>query len=157
MSKPDRCNNCFYEDVVASDEWPCDACTNNDRYIHKTVYAKYNSPTVEEQLLVIEKDKAKIGKNVTTLNESIYDPVTKPKHYMLFPKEGIEVRDVIEKLVEKLAASRNNSLPIYTLYDADYVQLMQYLMRFMDKGGKEDLLKAKTFLEWMIEGYDNHA
>jgi hypothetical protein len=138
MSKPDRCNNCFYEDVVASDEWPCDACTNNDRYIHKTVYAKYNSPTVEEQL-------------------SLYDPVNKPKHYMLFPKEGIEVRDVIEKLVEKLAASRNNSLPIYTLYDADYVQLMQYLMRFMDKNGKEDLLKAQFYLDKLIEGYENHA
>jgi hypothetical protein len=76
---------------------------------------------------------------------------------MLFPKEGIEVRDVIEKLVEKLAASRNNSLPIYALYDADYVQLMQYLMRFMDKNGKEDLLKAQFYLDKLIEGYEHHA
>ena len=31
-----------------------------------------------------------------------YDVISKPKHYMLFEEEGIEVRDVIAKLVEKL-------------------------------------------------------
>ena len=138
LNKPDRCHECFYENVATMNEFPCNSCDRNSRYIHKTVYAKYNSPTIEEQL-------------------ALHDPVNKPKHYMLFPKEGIEVRDVIEKLVEKLAASRNNSLPIYALYDADYVQLMQYLMRFMDKNGKEDLLKAQFYLDKLIEGYEHHA
>lgn len=133
-NKPDRCHECFYENVTAMTEFPCNSCDRNSRYVHKTVYEKYNPPM-----------------------DNQYDPVNKPKHYMLFPKEGIEVRDVIEKLVEKLVASRNNGLPIYTLYDADYVQLMQYLMRFMDKNGKEDLLKAQFYLDKLIEGYEHHA
>jgi hypothetical protein len=85
-----------------------------------------------------------------------YDPVNKPKHYMLFPVEGIEVRDVIEQLVTKMWLS-----PLSTkggvMHYADYVQLMQYLMRFMDKNGVEDLKKAEYYLKKMIEAYDSHA
>jgi hypothetical protein len=85
-----------------------------------------------------------------------YDPVNKPKHYMLFPVEGIEVRDVIEQLVTKMWLS-----PLSTksgvMHYADYVQLMQYLMRFMDKNGVEDLKKARWYLDKMIEAYDSHA
>jgi hypothetical protein len=90
-----------------------------------------------------------------------YDIVSKPKHYMLFDEldvkergfegQGIEVRDVIEKLVEKLD---NNYPPKHIpLFTSDYVQLMQYLMRFMDKNGKEDLEKARWYLDKMIESY----
>jgi len=89
-----------------------------------------------------------------------HDPVEKPKHYMLFAAEdlrkdqGIEVRDVIEKLVDKL----QNTLPYpgnYPLFEADYVQMMQYVMRFMDKNGVEDLQKARVYLNWLIDSYDD--
>jgi len=94
-----------------------------------------------------------------------YDVVNKPKHYMLFEKheiaqrsaddKGIEVRDVIEKLVGKL---QNTSIMLidkenYPLLESDYVQLMQYLMRFMDKNGVEDLKKARFYLDKLIEAY----
>lgn len=81
-----------------------------------------------------------------------YDTISKPKHYMLFEDKNIEVRDVIERLVEKLQVSS-----VYpgkmSLFDSDYVQLMQYLMRFMDKNGVEDLKKARWYLDKMIEAY----
>jgi hypothetical protein len=87
-----------------------------------------------------------------------HDPVEKPKHYMLFDaefvnataylKEGIEVRDVIERLVGKLP---KNAKPMYS---ADYVQMMQYLMRFMDKNGVEDLKKARWYLDKLIQAYN---
>jgi hypothetical protein len=81
-----------------------------------------------------------------------YDIISKPRHYMLFEEEGIEVRDVIEKLVNKLWY--NSETPInQPLLIADYVQLMQYLMRFMDKNGIEDLKKARWYLDKMIEAY----
>jgi hypothetical protein len=80
-----------------------------------------------------------------------YDIISKPKHYMLFEKEGIEVRDVIEKLVDKL--ENNYPTPKSNLFTSDYVQLMQYLMRFMDKNGVEDLKKARWYLDKMIEAY----
>lgn len=87
---------------------------------------------------------------------SAYDIVSKPKHYMLFDEleikerafegRGIEVRDVLEMLVLKLE-------PKDGLFESDYVQLMQYLMRFMDKNGVEDLKKARWYLDKMIDSY----
>jgi hypothetical protein len=87
-----------------------------------------------------------------------YDIVRKPKHYMLFEDQGIEVRDVIEKLIEKLVKSPSLVQNVPTakpapLFTSDYVQLMQYLMRFMDKNGKEDLEKARFYLDKMIQAY----
>lgn len=79
-----------------------------------------------------------------------YDVVEKPKHYMLFEDQGIEVRDVIEKLVEKITSENS---PGTVLFESDYVQLMQYLMRFMDKNGVEDLKKARWYLDKMIGAY----
>ena len=84
--------------------------------------------------------------------QSDYNVISKPKHYMLFEEEGIEVRDVIGKLTEKLAENPKGEFYSYQ-FAADYVQLMQYLMRFMDKNGKEDLEKARWYLDKMIESY----
>ena len=100
-----------------------------------------SKPTVKE----IEEYMA--GLNGT----AAYDIVSKPKHYMLFEDKGIEVRDVIEKLVAKFdyqGYPDNNPLFI-----SDYVQLLQYIMRFMDKNGKEDLEKARWYLDKMIQAY----
>ena len=99
-------------------------------------------PTIKE----IEEWQA--GLNGT----AAYDVISKPKHYMLFEDKGIEVRDVLEKLCDKL----QNTLPYpgnSSLFESDYVQLMQYLMRFMDKNGVEDLKKARWYLDKMIEAY----
>ena len=74
---------------------------------------------------------------------------------MLFEEQGIEVRDVIEKLVSKIAVQTGRGELLYfPLAEADYVQMMQYLMRFMDKNGVEDLRKAKWYLDKLIEAYD---
>ena len=80
-----------------------------------------------------------------------YDIVSKPKHYMLFEEKGIEVRDVIEKLADKVRMCVDT--PDTPLFVSDYVQLMQYLMRFMDKNGVEDLKKARWYLDKMISAY----
>lgn len=82
--------------------------------------------------------------------KGLYDVVEKPRHYMLFEEEGIEVRDVIKKLTEKFELT---SIGFSYMFISDYVQLMQYLMRFMDKNGKEDLKKARWYLDKMIEAY----
>jgi hypothetical protein len=89
-----------------------------------------------------------------------YDAVTRPRHYMLFEDKGIEVRDVIEKLAEKVNTAYDGKVPRMweqTLFGSDYVQLMQYLMRFMDKNGVEDLKKAEYYLKKMIEAYDSNS
>jgi hypothetical protein len=102
-----------------------------------------------EQIKMEYMAKLTEGSNGTTE----YDVVSKPKHYMLFEAEGIEVRDVIEKLLDKLGENPKGEFYSYQ-FAADYVQLMQYLMRFMDKNGVEDLKKARVYLNWMIEAYE---
>jgi hypothetical protein len=93
-----------------------------------------------------------------------HDPVNNPKHYLLFDKdyvhtvynlkEGIEVRDVLYALVEKISPTNSPCTP---LFESDYVQMMQYGMRFMDKGGVEDLKKMRWYLDKMIEAYDSNS
>lgn len=75
------------------------------------------------------------------------DPVNKPSHYML--ADGLEVRDVIEMLTDKF----DHEYYSYQ-YVSDYVQMMQYLMRFMCKNGVEDLKKARFYLDKLIEDAD---
>lgn len=80
-----------------------------------------------------------------------FDPVVKPKHYMLFEDLGIEVRDVLEKLAGKLPKSCK------PMFVADYIQAMQYGMRFMEKNGLEDLKKMRWYLDKLIEAYDEKS
>ena len=89
-----------------------------------------------------------------------HNSVTRPQHYMLFEDKGIEVRDVIEKLVCKMqdASLEKSPSPLqFPLFESDYVQMMQYGMRFMDKNGVEDLKKMRWYLDKMIEAYDSNS
>ena len=79
------------------------------------------------------------------------DEVNAPKHYMLMP--GVEVRDVITALTRKIELSYVG----FTGQEyGDYIQMMQYCMRFMDKGGVKDLEKARWYLDKLIESYDEN-
>lgn len=127
------CDGCFYKQVDHR-EYPCNGCFMNSRFVHRDVFKSVSdSPVFKES----------------------YDTVNRPRHYMLFEKEGIEVRDVIEKLVGKLEDADKTPMrydaPLFT---SDYVQMMQYGMRFMDKNGVEDLLKMRWYLDKMIAAYE---
>jgi len=130
-----KCNTCFYAKMDKELEAPCVTCSGYSNWVPFTMY----DPEHAARDTWIVTDTSNMG----------YDSVNKPKHYMLFANEGIEVRDVIEKLVEKLEWTPN------LMCVADYVQLMQYLMRFMDKNGVEDLKKAKWYLDKLIEAYES--
>jgi hypothetical protein len=84
---------------------------------------------------------------IKALMDKEQDMVNSPKHYMLFPDKGIEVRHVLEALVNKI------DNPPSKMFVADYVQMMQYGMRFMEKGGQQDLLKMKWFLNRCIDAF----
>lgn len=152
------CATCFYDGnqgMLA----PCTKCTFMDKWVDRKLYIrKSTSPDFRPLKEVID---------TWISNEDFptdYDVVSKPKHYMLFdPDEaktfaylmtGIEVRDVIEKLVDKLYKSYETpkNMPMAL---ADYVQMMQYLMRFMDKNGVEDLKKARWYLDKLVEAYEH--
>ena len=146
------CQECFYY-FKEHNAFPCNSCERYSHYIHKDVYTDSQPneawKTVVESLNGLSKD------DWPSFTED-YNVVSKPKHYMLFPEKGIEVRDVIEKLVLKLKQA-DNCIPLWesgAMFESDYVQMMQYLMRFMDKNGVEDLRKARWYLDKLIEAYD---
>lgn len=120
-----KCKSCFYIAMDKDLEAPCAVCTGYSNWVPIEMFEEGTRD---------------------------YDVVSKPKHYMLFEDEGIEVRDVIRKLVNKIDA---NFSPYDGLFVADYVQLLQYLMRFMEKNGLEDLKKAQWYLTQMIEAYES--
>jgi hypothetical protein len=134
-------------------EAPCVTCRGYSNFVKGTMYATdHSSKPLKEAI-----DDWFKNVNGVTSEDFWYDTVEKPKHYMLFEEEGIEVRDVIEKLVAKLDKKTGKGEFVYNpLFAPDYVQLMQYLMRFMDKNGVEDLKKARWYLDKMIEVCDEH-
>ena len=140
MDTVKSCQNCAMGKIHYPNN-TCEVCTSTDLSMWQP-----NEQTKKEYMI-----KLADGSNGTTE----YDVVSKPKHYMLFEDKGIEVRDVISKLVEKLYVHSGAMFEdkYNPLFESDYVQLMQYLMRFMDKNGVEDLKKARWYLDKMIEAY----
>jgi len=66
------------------------------------------------------------------------DPVDKPKHYQIFPEYGLEVMDIILRVIQ---LSGLNGRKAYLLGNA-----LKYLMRLGRKGGvKEDAGKARHY------------
>jgi hypothetical protein len=129
-------------------EAPCITCTGYSNYVKGNVYMTSRASKPLKEAI----DDWFYNTNGISSGDMHFDVVNKPKHYMLFEEEGIEVRDVIEKLVNKIPpVSRDYG----GLFVADYVQMMQYLMRFMDKNGVEDLKKAKWYLDKLIDSYES--
>ena len=133
-----KCNTCFYQKMDRDLEAPCVTCTGYSNWVALEAY--FNGLRHEDFWTAKPNIK--------------HDPVSRPKHYMLFPDKGIEVRDVIKKLADKMWAAPMPTKGGAMQY-ADYVQMMQYLMRFMDKNGVEDLKKARWYLDKLIDSYES--
>lgn len=136
METEKTCLNCNHGDYWRTTGVPCYPCTNFSLWQPK------------ESLTKEYMERCLPG-------ESSYDVVNKPKHYMLFEEQGIEVRDVLRQLTRKISFAAMEALPQndWHMFVSDYVQMMQYLMRFMDKNGLEDLKKARFYLDKLIESY----
>ena len=147
-----KCNSCFYALMDKDLTAPCAACVGYSNFVKGTVYMTSHASqplkeAIDDWFKQDQKDRAYL------LDK--YNVVDKPKHYMLFEDQGIEVRDVIEKLVDKMYVDFDNPrVPFGIMFDSDYVQMMQYLMRFMDKNGQEDLKKARWYLDKLIDSYE---
>lgn len=105
--------------------------------VHYTSNCYYSEFTVLRILYSMNSDKT----------NTEYDTVTKPKHYMLFPDKGIEVRNLVEMLLNRASENGYNK----PMFLSDYAQMLQYILRYDAKNGKEDLEKAKWYLDKMIE------
>lgn len=75
------------------------------------------------------------------------DPVNNPKHYDL---GGLQVIDIRDKLLDKIDAA-----DALTARQIDYwSRSWEYLTRFMDKNGKQDLEKAKYYLDRLVNSFE---
>jgi len=149
-----KCDSCFYMKMDKDLEAPCVTCNNYSNWVPMTMYKKpqHGPQTLQEAIDDwYNEGQDQLQEDFWTTPDPQYDVVSKPKHYMLFEEHGIEVRDVIEKLVNKIPPVSRDYGGLFT---ADYVQMMQYLMRFMDKNGVEDLKKARWYLDKLIDSYD---
>jgi hypothetical protein len=159
MGKMIGCDDCFYFQKD-EEEFPCNMCKGYSYYLHKDIYKEQDDnkawAKVVEGLNGLSKEDMWPKFKGPIVGFSGYDTVNKPKHYMLFEEQGIEVRDVIAKLVQKMQDANLDKSPSplqFPMFESDYVQMMQYLMRFMDKNGVEDLKKARWYLDKLIEAY----
>ena len=146
-----KCDQCFYALMDKDLEAPCVSCVGYSNFVKGTLYmtnhaAKPLKEAVDDWFKYTDHGG---GSTLDDYPELKYNSVDKPKHYMLFKEKGIEVRDVIEKLVSKFSPQESG------MFIADYVQMMQYLMRFMDKNGVEDLKKARWYLNKLIDTYES--
>lgn len=156
-----KCDKCFYALMDKESEAPCATCNGYSNFVAGSVYATTHSSTPLKEAIDEWFSAADgfYGGSEEYVQRS-YNTVDKPKHYMLFEEEGIEVRDVIEKLVWKVKMSTDRQVPDWEMtpmFDSDYTQMMQYLMRFMDKNGVEDLKKARWYLDKLIDSYEHHV
>jgi len=123
------CEGCYY-----FDEEETDTCSNTDLYCSKDTIYKEITPEVES----------------TSKIDIPNDPVIKPLHYQIFPEYNIEVRDICKVMSNRIEAKGYTAFFI-----SDYVQMLQYILRFQDKNGVEDLEKAMYYLNKMIEQENN--
>lgn len=166
METKKTCTTCFYK-PFSRKEFPCTQCTNYGNYVSDTAfeepkdvwpfpktYKNYPEPTVPlEEALKPHKDKY-LPLETQVGGGPKYDVVESPKHYMLFEDKGIEVRHVIERLIQKADQADIPEVPPGAMFFADYAQMLQYVMRFMEKNGLEDLKKAQWYLTKMVEAYE---
>lgn len=150
MMSEHKCNSCFYMQNERNRN-PCNVCEGYNKYVNRNVYI-HTPDTVSIKTWDEEDAFDGYYGGSEDYVQKANDAVHSPKHYMLFEKEGIEVRHVIEKLVAKIYAQpKGSSTPLFT---SDYAQMMQYFMRFMEKNGKEDLEKGLWFLHRVLEAYE---
>ncbi len=93
-----------------------------------------------------------VKKEQVTVDNTEHNVISKPKHYMLFPEKNIEVRHLMQVLADRLESNGYSAMFI-----SDYIQMQQYLLRFDEKNKKEDLEKAKWYLDKLIESKDFDA
>lgn len=96
--------------------------------------------------LALNERAAEFHAHVTQGHQDYRDVVKNPKHYKILP--GVELIDIRESLLDKIE-------------DADILDARQldcwsrsweYLTRFAEKGGRQDLEKAYQYLHRLLHG-----
>jgi len=133
------CRGCYFDSIDDCSPTYFPSC-HNQIYVRKEEKEQYDCPV--DMPILGSKEKV----NISESPSNQHDPINKPNHYMLFPEKGIEVRDLMKVLADQLDMEYWHGMLV-----SDYVQMMQYLLRWHRKNGLEDLEKAQWYLSKIIE------
>lgn len=75
-------------------------------------------------------------------NARIKEAVNKPSHYV--GSKGLEVKEVLENFVKNKSGMEAHR----------WCSAVEYLLRYAEKNGVEDLKKARKNMDWLIEEGD---
>lgn len=90
---------------------------------------------------------SKIAEDKNKKVEDKVDMVNHPPHYQIM--KGLEVIDIIEAVTDWMGLKGSEAY--------HYTQMIGYLLRYKKKNGKQDLEKARFFLNRMIDNYDKYG
>lgn len=76
-------------------------------------------------------------------NARIKEAVNKPSHYV--GNKGLEVKEVLENFVKNKSGMEAHR----------WCSAVEYLLRYAEKNGVEDLKKARKNIDWLIEEGDS--
>ena len=96
-----------------------------------------------QEFLTDLRESLKMEAEAQSLGEMLserdpYDPVDRPKHYC---RNGIEALDVVDAFTPDA----------YSFYMGNVIK---YVLRHMEKNGKQDLQKANFYLNKMLEDWE---
>ena len=137
----EHCKGCYFNSLGGCYPANFPPCGLDEIYIRKN--GECDCPVAMP--ILGSKETVNISESPST-SDTQHDPVNKPKHYMLFPEKEIEVRDLMKVLADQLDEEYWHGMLV-----SDYVQMMQYLLRWHRKNGLEDLEKAQWYLSKIIE------
>ena len=113
---------------------------------HSTYFWAQVQPTGGDFSLANTHEMETPDVNFEALRDYLFDPVQKPEHYNTNLPEGIEVLDIIAAQTENLSGLRAFC----------HANIIKYALRWQKKNGVEDLKKARTYIDWLIEEVENN-
>lgn len=142
-SEPYSCKGCYFYTLPNMCALPVDH-EGRDICSEENIIWKDNFPAKDDKL------PTTLGEYISKFADKLQEEkpssnVESPKHYMLFPEHNIQVRDVMKVLCDKM-----DKIGYTSFLASDYVQAMQYFMRWFEKNGVEDLEKGVWYINKMI-------
>lgn len=133
-----------FKDYLGREFFTLKVCIIDKCYPNKKdfeILSEYEFINFVEIMAIINSEKSlNINKDKTI--EEVYDNVNKPNHYQLNIKgNNIQVIDIIDEVVKD-----------YKQQEAFKIaNVIKYVLRASKKNGKEDLKKAKKYIEMLLE------
>lgn len=106
------------------------------------IFSEYPFKNFVDIMNYINNENIKINEDIKKVNNNENDVVNKPNHYQLNIKgNNIEVIDIIDEVVKDYKPQEAFKI----------ANVIKYILRASKKNGKEDLKKARKYIDILLE------